>query len=439
MVSPPPSPGSEPSRRGSAESLHRLTPMPSASMSWQRGPSGRLGSMSESDSAILNSTVTEEEGEGEEGSSAPASNQHTLGSGSKSRDAALPAPQVAAPRPPMGDASAYSGSGTSWENSPRDMREEDAHAIAARLGSYERTYSTEVPRFRSVGRQSEEIMPKPAKKMLARMKQDMGSTPKVSEAPQDEPLLPQPAPGQPGQPGHARKPSLGADATPRGGHARRKSLSDGEVLDPISKDEEADDVAIARFLRTCPGLSKSIVGDLLGQNTERCLRILDAFTHMFDFSGMSFEAAIRQFLESFKLPGEAQKIIRILEAWSRQFYAQEPGIFSSADAVYILAISVIMLNTDKHNPAIKKKMTQEEFVRNNRGINGTKDDPRDLPQEFLSELYNHFSEKAIRFPQLPSTLSQKESTSNADHTVIKAHKAAGASKRWDPLSFVCCR
>ena len=45
------------------------------------------------------------------------------------------------------------------------MREEDAHAIAARLGSYDRTYSTEVPRFRSVGRQSEEMMPKPAKKV----------------------------------------------------------------------------------------------------------------------------------------------------------------------------------------------------------------------------------------------------------------------------------
>ena len=67
---------------------------------------------------------------------------------------------------------------------------------------------------------------------------------------------------------------------------------------------------------------------------------------------MSFEDAVRQFLESFKLPGEAQKIIRILEAWSRQFYAQCPGIFSGADAVYILAISVIMLNTDKHNPAV---------------------------------------------------------------------------------------
>ena len=42
--------------------------------------SGRLGSTTESDSAILNSIVAEEdEGEGEEGSSAPASNQHTLG------------------------------------------------------------------------------------------------------------------------------------------------------------------------------------------------------------------------------------------------------------------------------------------------------------------------------------------------------------------------
>ena len=61
--------------------------------------------------------------------------------------------------------------------------------------------------------------------------------------------------------------------------------SDGEVLDPVSKDEEADDVAVACFLRTCPGLSKSIVGDLLGQNNERCLRILESFTHMFDFSG----------------------------------------------------------------------------------------------------------------------------------------------------------
>ncbi len=73
---------------------------------------------------------------------------------------------------------------------------------------------------------------------------------------------------------------------------------DGEVLDPMSKDEESDDVAVARFLRTCPGLSKSIVGDLLGQNNERCLRILDSFTHMFDFSGRAILRDCENDLES---------------------------------------------------------------------------------------------------------------------------------------------
>lgn len=64
------------------------------------------------------------------------------------------------------------------------------------------------------------------------------------------------------------------------------------MLDRVSKDEEADNVAVARFLRTCPGLSKAIIGDLLGQNNDRCLRVLDAFTHMFDFSGALVELHI---------------------------------------------------------------------------------------------------------------------------------------------------
>ncbi len=67
--------------------------------------------------------------------------------------------------------------------------------------------------------------------MLARMKQDMGSTPKVSEAPQEEALLQQQAPELPGKPGHARKPSLGADVTPRSGSSqRRKSMVSISVL-----------------------------------------------------------------------------------------------------------------------------------------------------------------------------------------------------------------
>lgn len=68
---------------------------------------------------------------------------------------------------------------------------------------------------------------------------------------------------------------------------------------------------------------------------------------------------------------------------------------------------------------IKKKMTREEFIRNNRGINGSKDAPADLPKEFLTELYTHFSERAIRFPQMPSSMSGKYSSPTSDATIDK--------------------
>jgi hypothetical protein len=42
------------------------------------------------------------------------------------------------------------------------------------------------------------------------------------------------------------------------------------------------------------------------------LQVLEEFTQTFNFEGLSFETGLRMFLESFKLPGEAQKIDRII-------------------------------------------------------------------------------------------------------------------------------
>jgi Sec7-like guanine-nucleotide exchange factor len=42
-----------------------------------------------------------------------------------------------------------------------------------------------------------------------------------------------------------------------------------------------------------------------------------------------------------------------------------------------------MLNTDAHNPNIKKKMTEQEFVRTNRGIN----EGQDIVPEYLIDIY----------------------------------------------------
>jgi len=51
-----------------------------------------------------------------------------------------------------------------------------------------------------------------------------------------------------------------------------------------------------------------------------------------------------------------------------------------------------MLNTDAHNPQIKKRMTKPEFIRNNRGIN----EGKDLPQEFLENIYDEIQSNEIK-------------------------------------------
>lgn len=68
--------------------------------------------------------------------------------------------------------------------------------------------------------------------------------------------------------------------------------------------------------------------------------------------GLHFDRAMRVFLESFRLPGEAQKINRIMESFGAHYHGQCPHIFKNADAVYILAYSVILLNTDQHNSQV---------------------------------------------------------------------------------------
>jgi brefeldin A-resistance guanine nucleotide exchange factor 1 len=82
---------------------------------------------------------------------------------------------------------------------------------------------------------------------------------------------------------------------------------------------------------------------------------------------------MREMLESFRLPGEAQQIERITSTFAEIFFASGPGesnptrvdAFSltqfdiyaeginSQDAVFVLAFAVIMLNTDLHSPNIR--------------------------------------------------------------------------------------
>lgn len=130
------------------------------------------------------------------------------------------------------------------------------------------------------------------------------------------------------------------------------------------------------------------LGDYLGEGDEDFkVQVRLTYVRAISFEGMTLVESLRHFLTNggFRLPGEAQKIERMVEAFAQCFYEDSPTSFSSADTAMIIAYSIIMLNTDLHNPQVKKnKMSKEQFVKNNRGI----DNGKDLPRRYLEEIYD---------------------------------------------------
>ncbi|KAL0411865.1 UNVERIFIED_CONTAM: Brefeldin A-inhibited guanine nucleotide-exchange protein 2 [Sesamum latifolium] len=138
------------------------------------------------------------------------------------------------------------------------------------------------------------------------------------------------------------------------------------------------------------------------------LKVMHAYVDSFDFEDMEFDDAIRKLLEGFRLPGEAQKIDRIMEKFAERYCKCNPEDFISADTAYVLAYSVIMLNTDAHNPMVKNKMSAEDFIRNNQGI----DDGKDLPEEYMRSLFERITKNEIKMKEDNFSIQQKQSVNS---------------------------
>ncbi|XP_043712698.1 brefeldin A-inhibited guanine nucleotide-exchange protein 1-like isoform X2 [Telopea speciosissima] len=164
---------------------------------------------------------------------------------------------------------------------------------------------------------------------------------------------------------------------------------------------------VASFLKNTTGLNETMIGDYLGEREEFPLKVMHAYVDSFNFEGKDFGEAIRFFLRGFRLPGEAQKIDRIMEKFAERYCKCNPNSFTSADTAYVLAYSVIMLNTDAHNSMVKDKMLKTDFIRNNRGI----DDGKDLPEEYLGALYDQIVKNEIKMSADCSAPQNKQANS----------------------------
>ncbi|KAI7898637.1 uncharacterized protein BX663DRAFT_442726 [Cokeromyces recurvatus] len=144
-----------------------------------------------------------------------------------------------------------------------------------------------------------------------------------------------------------------------------------------------DPHSVAKFLLTTEGLNKTLIGEYLGEGDAENIAIMHAFVDEMDFSNMKFTEALRFFLQAFRLPGEGQKIDRFMLKFAERYVHGNAGVFANA---------VIMLNTDLHSPHVKNRMTLEDFIKNNRGI----DDGADIPREFLEAVFDEIQKDEIK-------------------------------------------
>ncbi|XP_077196083.1 IQ motif and SEC7 domain-containing protein 3 isoform X2 [Paroedura picta] len=149
-----------------------------------------------------------------------------------------------------------------------------------------------------------------------------------------------------------------------------------------------------------------------------------------DFSGMELDEALRKFQAHIRVQGEAQKVERLIEAFSQRYCMCNPDVvqqFHNPDTIFILAFAIILLNTDMYSPNIKpdRKMMLEDFIRNLRGV----DDGADIPRDLVVGIYER--------------IQQRELKSNEDHVtyVTKVEKSIVGMKTVLSVPhrrLVCC-
>ncbi|KAL5889980.1 GDP/GTP exchange factor for ARF [Pyricularia oryzae] len=198
--------------------------------------------------------------------------------------------------------------------------------------------------------------------------------------------------------------------SPKGGLAY---LQDKGFIKDIKDNRE-----VARFLRGTTRVSKAVLGEFISKKGNEGL--LNEFLDTFDFSGKRVDEALRQMLETFRLPGESALIERIVQIFCKKYYDKTNQDVADEDAVYVLSYAIIMLNTDQHNPNLKsdKRMTCENFSRNLRGVNGGKD----FAPEYLQAIF-----EAIKFNEiiLPEEHDNKHAFDYAWRELLSKTEAAG--------------
>ena len=159
--------------------------------------------------------------------------------------------------------------------------------------------------------------------------------------------------------------------------------------------EDTPDGIAFLLLKENDSLNPGHMGELLGHRDR--VPLLTAFLKRVNFENMTFDEAMRSFLQKFLLPKEAQQIERVMQAFAYRYVENNPNGFPDQDTAFVFAFGLIMLNTDLHNKniAADKKMSKAQYIHNHRGLWGPNNE--NPPQEILEQLYVAISADEIKF------------------------------------------
>ncbi|KAJ7428667.1 IQ motif and SEC7 domain-containing protein 2 [Willisornis vidua] len=148
-----------------------------------------------------------------------------------------------------------------------------------------------------------------------------------------------------------------------------------------------------------------MIGEFLGNRQKQFNRdVLDCVVDEMDFSGMELDEALRKFQSHIRVQGEAQKVERLIEAFSQRYCVCNAALlrqFRNPDTIFILAFAIILLNTDMYSPSVKaeRKMKLEDFIKNLReqgqchtGV----DNGEDIPRDMLVGIYQRIQSRELR-------------------------------------------
>lgn len=86
---------------------------------------------------------------------------------------------------------------------------------------------------------------------------------------------------------------------------------------------QLDPMEVAHFLRDNAGLDKAMIGEYISKKKNVELRILENFVNSFDFTQTRIDLALRQYLETFRLPGEAPLIFLVMEHFAEHWHVSD--------------------------------------------------------------------------------------------------------------------